>query len=147
MPTSRGRVTLSSPNATDAPLIDPNFYGSEADRTMMRHGIRQVTKLFLDTPEGREMVESEVVPEGFKPFTLESTDAEIDERVGAVGGSFWHVAGSAAMGKVVDSELRVYGVKGLRVVDSSVLPVSIAAHYQVCIYALAEQAADLILGA
>ena len=49
------------------------------------------------------------------------------------------------MGKVVDSDLCVYGVQGLRVVDTSVMPLPIAAHYQACTYALAEQAVDIIV--
>lgn len=52
--------------------------------------------------------------------------------------------GTASMGKVVDSDLRVKGVKHLRVVDASVFPLSIAANLQVATYALAEQAADII---
>jgi choline dehydrogenase-like flavoprotein len=145
MPISRGAITLASSDPKDDPVLDPNFYGSETDRIMLRNGIRQVTKMFLNTPEGRDMVEEEVVPEGCKPFTLESTDEEIDARVRMLGGSFYHPAGSAAMGKVVDTDLKVYGVKGLRVVDASVIPVSIAAHYQVAVYGTAEQAADIIL--
>ena len=48
------------------------------------------------------------------------------------------------MGKVVDNELRIFGVQNLRVVDASVIPCPIASPIQACIYALAEQAADMI---
>jgi choline dehydrogenase-like flavoprotein len=106
MPISRGRITLASSDAKDDPVNDPNFYASEVDRVMLRHGIRQVVKLFLGTSEGQEMVESEAVPEDCKPFTLESTDEEIDDRVRRLGGSFYHAGGSCAMGKVVDADLK-----------------------------------------
>ena len=145
IPTSRGVITLASSDPKDNPVLDPNFYNSDVDRVMLRNGIRQVTKVFLDTAEGRDMVEGEVVPEGCKSFTLDSTDEEIDSRVRMLGGSFYHPAGSAAMGKVVDTDLKVYGVKGLRIVDASVIPVPIAGHYQVAVYGTAEQAADIIL--
>lgn len=58
--------------------------------------------------------------------------------------TLYHAGGSAAMGTVVDTDLRVYGVEGLRVVDPSIMPLPIAAHYQACVYAIGEKAADLI---
>jgi choline dehydrogenase-like flavoprotein len=145
MPTSRGSVTIASADPADAPVIDPSFYSTEVDRAMMRAGLRQIMSVMQDTPEGKTMVEHEVPPTGYPKLTPGSEDKEIDARVRRLGTSWWHPAGSAAMGKVVDTDLRVFGVKGLRVVDASVIPVSIAAHYQVCVYALAEKAADLIL--
>lgn len=56
----------------------------------------------------------------------------------------FHASGSCAMGTVVDTELRVKGVKNLRVVDASVFPISIGAHIQAAVYAMAEQAAVII---
>ncbi len=50
----------------------------------------------------------------------------------------YHAAGTAAMGTVVDTDLKVFGVDHLRVVDASVLPLPLAAHYQACVYALSE---------
>jgi choline dehydrogenase-like flavoprotein len=143
--TSRGRITLASADATKPPLIDPNYYSTEFDRAVLRAGIRQVTGLLLDTPEGREIVECQLSSHhDFGPLNARSTDEEIDAQVRAGGNTFYHPAGSAAMGKVVDSNLRVYGVENLRVVDASVLPLPITAHYQVLAYALAEKAADII---
>lgn len=147
MPTARGSITLVSRDPTAPPMIDPNFYAHEEDRASLRHGVRQVLRMFLGTPEGADIVESEITPPDCSPLTLNSSDADIDARVKRLGNSFYHAAGSLAMGKVVDTHLRVKGVKGLRVVDASVLPVLISAHFQVCVYALAEQAADIILGA
>lgn len=57
----------------------------------------------------------------------------------------FHPAGSVSMGKVVDGELRVKGVERLCIVNASVIPVPIAGHIQNCVYAIAEQAADMIL--
>ena len=144
--TSRGSITLASASPLASPVIDPNFYATEADRAAMRAGVRQVIKVLQETPEGRSIVESETPPPGYPQLHSKSTDQEIDTRVKRVGNTFYHAAGSAAMGKVTDTELRVIGIQSLRVVDASVIPVSICAHTQVCVMAIAEKAADLISG-
>lgn len=142
---SRGRVSLKSSDPRDAPEIDPKYYAAEIDRVALRAGIRKVLRLFYDTAEGKAMVEGENPPPGLPALSVNASDEEIDTRVRSEGRTFFHAAGTAAMGKVVDTDLKVKGVQNLRVVDASVLPIPIAGHYQACVYAIAEQAADIIL--
>ena len=95
---------------------------------------------------------------------LDSTDEELNARMKPFSGTWYHPGGTAAMGSVVDSECRVDGVQGLRVVDASILPKPLGAHYQgtklwplrkmklmsrnlAPIYAIAEQASDMIASA
>ena len=99
----------------------------------------------LETPEGQELVADEITPENHRCLPSTASDAEIDQRIKMGGVSCSHPAASCSMGKVVDAECRVKGVQGLRVVDASVIPVPLAAHYQVPVFALAEQAVDMIL--
>lgn len=146
VPTSRGSITISSTSPADSPVIDPNFYATEVDRAAMRAGFRQLLRLFQDTPEGQEMVETEMAPEGYPKLNAKSTDEEIDHRIRRMGNTLFHPAGSASMGKVVDTKLRVKGVQRLRVVDASVMPSCPCAHFQVPVYAIAEKAADMIAG-
>jgi choline dehydrogenase-like flavoprotein len=144
VPTSRGSVTISSKDPAAQPVIDPNFYATEADRVAVRAAFRQVMRFFQDTPEGKDMAETELPPAGYPKLTSSSTDDEFDARVKRVGSTIFHPGGTAAMGKVVDTELKVKGIEGLRVVDASVLPIPLCAHYQVPVYAIAEKGADLI---
>ncbi|GKT95570.1 glucose dehydrogenase [Colletotrichum tofieldiae] len=84
-PTARGSVRLGSSNPYTPPLINPNFFGSEVDRFVWRDSIRRMTRMMVggNSPLSQGIVEAEAAPAGLKPFTLESTDEEIDERIRA----------------------------------------------------------------
>ncbi|CAN9420444.1 unnamed protein product [Alternaria alternata] len=145
LPTSRGSVTLASSDPATNPIINPNYYATEADRHVMREGFRMQTDLMFNSAEGKELVESEYIPPGLPASVQVEADATIDARIKLGAGTTYHPAGTAAMGRVVDGSLRVHGVKNLRVADASIIPKPLAAHYQVPVYAIAEQAVDIIL--
>ncbi|TVY17138.1 L-sorbose 1-dehydrogenase [Lachnellula arida] len=145
LPTSRGAVTLASASPSDLPLITSNYYSTKADVACLIYGTRRMLQVMLETSPGKEYIEGEITPPGQAELSPGSVDEEIEKRIRATGISHKHAAGTAAMGKVVGSDLKVVGVGGLRVVDGSVLPVPIGGHPQATLYALAEQAAEIIL--
>ena len=142
-PTSRGTVTLASNKAIDNAIVDPRYFATEHDRAIIRAGMR-LTLQAMESAALKDYIEGETPPPGMPRISSTSSDAELDKRVNAMSWSWFHAGGTASMGKVVDSQCRVYGVKGLRVVDTSIMPLSITAHLQAPMYAVAESAADLI---
>ena len=145
LPTSRGNLHLVSLSPKDPPAVNPNYYDTEADRVALIHGVRRVTKALLETSAAKAYIEYEEPPPGLPALSAGSSDADIDTRIRRAGLSHAHAAGTASMGKVVDTDLRVYGLSGLRVADASIFPVAIGGHPQATLYGLAERAADLIL--
>ena len=143
LPTSRGSVRLASSDPLDDPLIDPNYYDTEVDRVVIREGMRLAMRA-MESKTGKQFVDCEFTPAGSPALSSTSSDEEIDARVRRVASTWFHPAGSASMGKVVDTDLKVLGVNNLRVVDASVMPCPIGAHLQVATYAIAEQAAVII---
>ncbi|KAK7755844.1 hypothetical protein SLS62_002130 [Diatrype stigma] len=145
-PTSRGTVSIASRDPADPPVIDPNYFDTEVDRYVWRTSLRKVASMVTgeNTVLGREIIAGETPPEGFAPLSSDATDEYLDARVKAAGTTTFHPSSSCAMGEVVDTELRVKGVRNLRVVDASVFPISIGAHLQAAVYALAEQAAVIL---
>ncbi|KAF8888747.1 hypothetical protein BD779DRAFT_1611207 [Infundibulicybe gibba] len=135
-PTSRGTVSIASTDPTAKPVIDPNYYATETDRIAIRNTVRKTLESTLDTDEGRRIVEEELTEH------KGTSDAAIDARVFEWGATFYHPAGTCSMGKVVDGQCRVKGLNNLRVVDASIIPLPLGAHYQATVYALAEKAAD-----
>ena len=144
-PSSRGRITISSARIENGPIIDPNYYATELDRYAWRTGLRNITELMLgNTTLGCGIIASETPPGGFEPMTLDSKDEYLDSRIAHGAFSTYHPMGSCSVGKVVDTDLRVIGVDGLRVVDASIIPIPFGAHLQSPTYALAEHAAAII---
>ncbi|OAP56463.1 hypothetical protein AYL99_09642 [Fonsecaea erecta] len=143
-PLSRGSVSLGSADPTVPPLIDPNYYAAEADRVIFRDALRKQMRALLATESGKSFVAAEVPPPGFASISHESSDEEIDQRVRVFAETGSHPCGTCAMGRVVDTRLRVKGVKGLRVVDASVFASPIATHHQAAVYAVAEKGASMI---
>ncbi|KAJ7272415.1 alcohol oxidase [Mycena rebaudengoi] len=145
-PAARGSVTLHSSNPLDAPLINPNIMGSEVDMFIMRESLRASLR-FAAAPAWAGYVIEPV------HFNSSSTDTQLDTFIRSNAGTVYHPVGTAAMSPktakygVVNPDLRVKGVSGLRVVDLSVLPFIPAAHTQAAAYIIAERAADLIKAA
>ncbi|BCS10581.1 hypothetical protein ALUC_31398S [Aspergillus luchuensis] len=137
---SRGTLTLRSSDPADAPVLDPRLLASPIDRSAMYENVRE-TAHAIQAVEGLNAVEF-----GVDDFLRDNwSDEAIDVRANRSGGSCFHYSGTCAMGEVVDTECRVYQVERLRVVDSGVFPLPLAAHYQAPTYGVAEQAADMIL--
>jgi choline dehydrogenase len=119
-PTSRGRVRLASANWQDPPTIEPNFLGTDRDLEATRRGA-EVARELVSQKAFDGIREVELIP-----GPMAKSKADLIEFVRMGTSSFGHPIGTARMGTnaeaVVDSELRVHGVRGLRVADASVMP-------------------------
>ncbi|OCK85402.1 GMC oxidoreductase [Lepidopterella palustris CBS 459.81] len=141
MPSSRGTVTLNSSSINDPPVINPNYFTTQVDQFVFRYGVQRMAQLMLGTAAMSNIIASETPPDSFAPISLNSTDDYLNARIRYSAGNTYHPHGTCAMGKVVDTDLKVNGVYHLRVADASVFPTAIAAHLQQAVYAMAEQAA------
>lgn len=141
-PESRGRVRLRSADPLADPIIETNYLSSEQDRAVMVAGLKMVRSIYAQ-PAFKDMWSEECVP-GLK----HQTDAEILEAIQHMAGTVYHPVGTCRMGRsaraVVDPQLRVQGVDGLRVVDASVMPKITSANTNAATYMIAEKAADMI---
>lgn len=138
-PESRGEVTLTSADPLALPKVQFNFMAAEGDRERLRRGFRFIRSFFATAP-ARDIVEAELAP-----GATAQTDEQIDAWLRASLISAGHPTSTCAMGSVVDSELKVPGVDGLRVADASVMPNVIRGNTHAPTVMIAEKAADLIL--
>jgi choline dehydrogenase-like flavoprotein len=134
-------VALASADPLAAPLIDPNFFGDEADLETMVAGFK-LTRRLLDTPSLRALQKKDMYAEGVE--TDEQIRSLLRQRVDTV----YHPVGTARMGSdamaVVDAKLRVHGLEGLRVVDASVMPTLIGGNTNAPTIMIGEKASDMI---
>ena len=144
-PTSRGNVSLRSLDPKDTPIIDPCYNSTPRDQYIMRSAVRKSLQL-VHSDSLMPYVLGEVAPAGYQALTVNSTDAEVDDRIREYATTINHGAGTAAMDKVVDADLQVFGVTRLRVCDASVFPASVSAGPQATVYAAAEKLAEMMLG-
>jgi choline dehydrogenase len=136
-PRSRGSVTLASADPTSKPMIRHNFYAEEADLEVAVAGLR------IGLEIARQSALSPYTEAAFRPPASES-DADLRAYVRRHSQTLFHPAGTCAMGAVVDADLRVLGVDGLRVVDASVMPTVVRGNTNAPTIAIAEKASDLI---
>ena len=143
-PESRGSVSLGSAKYQDPPKIINNFLNTENDRTTLRRAFHIVRQIFEQKPF------SEHIGMELTPGTNVKSDDEIDKFIRETLITVYHPIGSCRMGiddeAVVDPELRVRGVQGLRIVDASVMPDLIGGNTNACVLMIAEKAADIIKG-
>ncbi|XVV16063.1 GMC family oxidoreductase [Actinoplanes sp. CA-131856] len=139
-PRSRGTVRLASADPLAAPLIDPNYLGAEADVTTLLAGLR----LARTIGQARALSgwrQDEAQP-GAEPDRAYLRDSLL---------AYFHYAGTCRIGRgpeaVVDAQLRVHGVAGLRAVDASVMPSLVSANTNATVCAIAERGADFITNA
>jgi choline dehydrogenase len=143
-PTSRGHVRIASPDSYAAPKITPNYLSTKEDREVAARALALTRRIVASKPLAKYR------PEEFKPGPHYRTDEELAEAAGLIGTTIFHPVGTCRMGKqedpmaVVDSELRVKGVRGLRVVDASIMPFITSGNTNSPTLMIAEKTAQLL---
>ncbi|MEL6686502.1 MAG: GMC family oxidoreductase N-terminal domain-containing protein [Pseudomonadota bacterium] len=142
-PVSRGSIELKPTRTGLKPSIHHKMFGNSTDLKCLRKGVQFAMRL-LRTEEMSAHTDALVVPQG----EIE-TDESLDEQIRRHAVPAYHPAGTAKMGTgadaVVGPDLRVHGVKGLRVADASIIPSPISGNINACVTMIGEKAADMIL--
>lgn len=144
-PTSRGHVRIKSPNPHEAPGIVPNYLATDEDRQIAAQSLRQIRDVM------KQPAMSALEPTEHKPGVEYQSDVELTRLAGDIATTIFHPAGTVKMGNrddngaVLDPQLKVKGVDGLRVVDASVMPEITSGNTNSPTLMIAEKAARWIL--
>jgi choline dehydrogenase len=138
-PTSRGRMTLRSARPGTKPRIYHNYLATDDDRTTLIEAVRNAMDVF-GQPSLAGLRRA--------PFLVPASDqtGDIVAFIERLTGTNYHPTSTCAIGRVVDPELRVFGVEGLRVADASVMPSIVRGNTNAAVIAIAEKAADILRG-
>jgi len=143
-PRSRGRVTLQSVDMRDAPVIDPAFFADLDDLETLTRGFKAMRRL-LAAPAFAQFRGKELHTDGLR----DDDEIGIREAIRERADTIYHPSGTCRMGvdemAVVDPQLRVRGVEGLRVADASIMPTLVAGNTNAPTMMIGEKAADLLL--
>jgi len=143
-PTSRGSVNIKSPGFEDAPAIAPNYLSTSEDKKVAADSLRVTRRIVSQSALGKYQ------PEEFKPGVQFQTDEDLNRLAGDIATTIFHPVGTTKMGRaddamaVVDSHLRVRGIRGLRVVDAGVMPLITSGNTNSPTLMIAEKAAEWI---
>jgi 4-pyridoxate dehydrogenase len=145
-PESRGEIALSSADPRAPVRIRQNFLSTDNDKRTIRGGLKLVRRMAQTAPL------SGFVARELKPGPDVQSDDALDAYIRATAATAHHPLGTCKMGPagdkmaVVDAELQLYGVEGLRVIDASVMPDLVGGNINAPVIMIAEKAADLIRG-
>jgi choline dehydrogenase len=144
-PTSRGAVKIRSAIAADAPSIAARYLSTDEDRLIAANSLRLTRNIVAQSALAKYK------PREVKPGVQYQSDEDLAKLAGDIGTTIFHPVGTAKMGPaadpmaVVDAHLRVHGVRGLRVVDASVMPTITSGNTNSPTLMIAERAAEWIL--
>ncbi|MFZ5779047.1 MAG: GMC family oxidoreductase [Pseudomonadota bacterium] len=142
-PTSRGNLAIRSADPLENPQIEANYLAEELDRKTLVAGIRMLREIYAQ-PAFRGLVAEEVLP-----GSRRQSDEEVLQFAREAGGTVFHPVGTCRMGDdkraVVDPQLCVHGVTGLRVIDASVMPEMISSNTNAAATMIGEKGAAMVL--
>jgi choline dehydrogenase len=145
-PRSRGSVQLASADPRDQPLVDPNYLADPEDLRLSIGGVRRAREILRQEPL-RSMIAHEVFPGPDKV-----SDADLAEHARRFVKTVYHPVGTCRMardgdaGGVLDAEMRVRGVQGLRAIDASAIPTIISGNTNAAVLVVADKAVEFITG-